>query len=65
MEYQITPKLNDFNFEFKANTDLLGISDLILKHGLKKFVYPNFSTIRLPGCRKEKLEKKEEAQIAL
>ena len=65
MEYQITPKLNDFNFEFKANTDLLGISDLILKHGLKKFVYPNVTTIRLPDCKREKLDKKKEAQIGL
>lgn len=52
MKYELRPKINDIDFEL--NLHLFNVGDIIVKHGLKNFIYPQWSSVGIPMTKKRK-----------
>ena len=53
INYELVPKLNDYNLEFKVNVDLFNVSEMLLWHAVKKMVYPKVISITLPNVKRK------------
>ena len=55
MKYEFKPTINDIDFNLNLNH--FNIQDLIIKHGFRGFIYPQWTSIGIPMTKKRKVFK--------